>query len=90
MVTWSDDTSGSEEIYIKRFDGSDWVEVGMGSASGGGIVISDAVQSNNPSLVLDVAGNPVVTWCSGPWGCPPPGDRDKSWVLIIPFSLQGW
>ena len=37
VVAWMDRASGFWEIYVKRFDGASWVEVGAGSASGGGI-----------------------------------------------------
>ena len=63
VVAWQDGTSGNLEIYLKRWDGTQWVELG-GSASGGG-VSNSAGFSENPSLVLDAAGNPIVAWNDG-------------------------
>ena len=60
-VAWHVYTSGNAEIYIKRFDGAKWVEVGSGSASGGGIS-DDSGLSRHPSLALDASGNPYVAW----------------------------
>ena len=36
-VAWHDGTSGNHEIYVRRWNGSTWEEVGAGSATGGGI-----------------------------------------------------
>ena len=63
VVAWAQDLNGSwdpDQIYLRRWDGSAWVEVG-GSASGRGISNSDG-RSLCPSLVLDASGNPVVAW----------------------------
>jgi len=61
VVVWEDDTAGNTEIYIKRFDGASWVELGAGSASGGGISQTTGF-SMNPALALEPSGNPVVVW----------------------------
>jgi len=60
VVAWAEtDTVG--EIYVRRFDGTAWVEVGQHSASNGGI-------SNTPGLsqyaTIDItaAGKPYVGW----------------------------
>jgi hypothetical protein len=48
------------QIYLKRWNGTLWEELG-GSASGGGI--SNALyNAESPDLALDSAGNPIVTW----------------------------
>jgi hypothetical protein len=62
-------TSG--EIYVKRWDGASWVEVGKGSATGGGISNNSKV-SGNPAIVIDSDGNAVVVWWNGT-AC---GDRE--------------
>jgi|GEM_PF-952180 len=61
VVAWMDFTPGDAEIYIKRWTGSAWAEVGTGSASGGGIS-NNSGSSSSPSLVLNSSGNPVVAW----------------------------
>lgn len=48
------------EIYIRRWNGSAWGEVGSGSASGGGI--SDKDTSWNPAVAIDPNGMPIVAW----------------------------
>lgn len=52
---------GPSEIYAAAFDGTDWVERGTGSASGGGISNNDG-WSTEPSIVVDAEGNPIVAW----------------------------
>jgi len=49
VVAWQDDTSGNFEIYVRRFDGGSWNELGAGSATVGGISNSGAT-SENPAL----------------------------------------
>ncbi len=61
VVAWTDSSGGDHEIYIKRWNGSAWVEVGAGSASGGGIS-NNSEDSYHPSLALDGDGYPVVAW----------------------------
>lgn len=62
-VAWQDYSSGHYEIYIRRWDGNQWVEVGNGSASGGGISNQFIVQ--NPALAISIDGFPCVAWDSG-------------------------
>lgn len=61
FVAWADRSSGNYEIYIRRWDGAAWVEMGAGSATGGGIS-RNAGESLAPSLALDPEGNPVIAW----------------------------
>jgi len=63
VVAWRDDSSGNDEIYIRRWNGKKWVETGKHSASGGGIS-NDSAASHGPSLVIDSMDNPVVAWWS--------------------------
>jgi hypothetical protein len=37
FVAWRDQSNGFEQVYAKRFDGNDWIDTGIGSATGGGI-----------------------------------------------------
>ena len=63
-AAWSEATSEDTEIYVKRWNGSTWSEVGAGSASAGGIS-NDAVASMAPILMLSHDGLPMVLWNSG-------------------------
>jgi len=47
-------------VYLRRFDGTEWVEVGSGSASEGGI--SESQPGSQISLALDSNDNPTVAW----------------------------
>ncbi len=60
VVVWDDDTPGNREIYLRKWDGTAWVELG-GSATGGGVSNTPAA-SCYPALALDAAGRPVVAW----------------------------
>jgi hypothetical protein len=60
-VAWMDYSDGDAEIYVRMWDGSSWVEVGAGSASGGGISNND-FGSNSPSLAISPDGMPYVAW----------------------------
>src|SRR5688572_23156519 len=52
--------SSGYEIYFRRWNGTEWGELG-GSASGGG-VSNTQMLSYSPSLVLDPSGNPAIAW----------------------------
>ena len=60
-VAWQDESSGDSEIYVRAWDGSRWAEVGVGSASGGGIS-NNIGYSYSPSLVLASDGTPYMAW----------------------------
>jgi hypothetical protein len=62
VVAWSHcDVPGQGIfIYVKRWTGSSWAELG-GSASGNGISGQGALGSS-PSIAIDSSGNPVVAW----------------------------
>lgn len=64
IVCWADRTCGNREIYVKHWDGSAWVEIGKGSASGGGIS-NDNRQSMHPDVAVGRDGNIVICWTSG-------------------------
>lgn len=57
-VAWRD-TSGDWEIYVRRWNGSSWEEVGTSSASGGGV--SDNSNHTFNLSAADGAGNPLTT-----------------------------
>jgi hypothetical protein len=59
VVAWHEFDGSSRNIYVKRFDGSTWVNVGTGVLSA---VSGAGTDAHQPSLALDSAGNPVVAW----------------------------
>lgn len=59
-VAWDDDSSGSSEIYVRRWNGSNWEEVGAGSATGGGI--SNVYRSWHSAIAIAPNGTPYVAW----------------------------
>ncbi len=61
IVAWQDNSGGDEEVYVRRWNGAAWVEVGSGSASGGGIS-NNGGNSRYPSLALDGSDHPIVAW----------------------------
>ncbi len=61
VIAWDDDTSGDAEIYVRRWNGSSWVEMGSGSASGGGISGNEG-DSWLPSLAIGSDSMPIVAW----------------------------
>jgi len=62
VVAW-EHRSGSSlpDIYVRRWNGNSWEEVGTGSASGRGID-NNPYWSSWPSLAINNSGNPVVAW----------------------------
>jgi hypothetical protein len=61
-VAWQDSTNETNwDIYVRRWNGSNWEEVGAGSASGGGIS-NDSEGSRDPSLAIAPDGTPYVVW----------------------------
>ena len=60
-VAWEDFSSGGWRIYVRRWTGSTWAEVGSGSASGGGIS-NNTPGSWNPSLAIAPDSVPYVAW----------------------------
>lgn len=61
LVVWIDDSSGNHEVYVSRFDGTSWVDVGRGSASGGGISLNGSA-SDQARLAIAPNGTPYVGW----------------------------
>lgn len=68
VVVWEDWSSGTVEVYLKRWNGSAWEELG-GSASAGGISQASGAQTVVwPILAVGPDGNPVVAWSTRPSG----------------------
>ena len=76
IVAWHDDSGGARNIYLRRWNGTTWEELG-GSASDGGISGSLAA-SNDPSLVLGPDGAPIVAW------------QEDSGFLNLDVYLRRW
>jgi hypothetical protein len=60
-LAWWDTTGGDWEIYLKTWNGSDWVEAGEGSAAGGGVSDNYGF-SESPSLGVDGEGILYLAW----------------------------
>lgn len=60
VLAWNCKVGGIGEIYLRRWDGLGWAELG-GSATGGGVSATVGT-SVGPSLALDAAGNPTIAW----------------------------
>lgn len=56
VVAWSESDGSSRNIYVKRWDGSAWTQVG------GKLDVSSAQNAFTPAIALDSSGNPVVAW----------------------------
>ncbi len=61
VVAWEAVTATGWNIYCRRWDGSNWVELG-GSGSGTGVSGNNMNSSYEPSLALNSMGNPYITW----------------------------
>jgi len=66
-VAWSDSSGGDSEIYVRRWNGSSWEEVGAGSAGGSGIS-DNSGDSGAPSLAIAPNGTPYVAWSDSSGG----------------------
>lgn len=66
-VAWQDSSGGPRSIYIRRWNGSSWEEVGIGSASGRGISGSSGYASS-PTIAIASNGVPYVAWTWGSGG----------------------
>ena len=62
-IAYEDDSSHLQQIYLRRWQGGQWKEVGA-SANGGG-VSNETEKCSTPSLVLDAAGTPAIVWQTG-------------------------
>jgi hypothetical protein len=60
VVAWRTQIGGNWEVYLRRWSGRAWEELG-GSATGGGVSSSASV-SWAPAVRVDRLGRPVVAW----------------------------
>jgi len=66
-VIWPDNTNGTFNIMVRRWNGSSWTEVGTGSASGGGISQSSG-DTFTPHAAIGTDDIPYVVWFGKPLG----------------------
>ena len=64
IIVWQDDSQGNWEIYVRRWDGAAWVEMGSGSAGGGGIS-NNSGGSAHPVVAVAPDGTPFIAWSDG-------------------------
>lgn len=55
------DTSTPDRIYLRQFDGSDWLSLGN-STSGNGVSGNPTYSAGNPVVAVGSNGYPVVAW----------------------------
>ena len=85
-IAWADGVEGdtaSYEIYVKRWDGSSWIEV-FGSASGGGISNYSAA-SRQPHITVGPNDEVYVAWTE--WFNPSTGFGD---IFVVQLTEEGW
>jgi hypothetical protein len=79
VIAWTGTFGGGRRVYVKKWDGEDWVEVSPGSASGEGIASQN---SGNPSLTIDSQNKYLIAWTGG-------GLHLKRWNGSVWESLGG-
>jgi hypothetical protein len=57
VVAWVETSSNGTDVYVRRWTGTGWVSIGSALS-----VLPGDTAASNPSLQLDVAGNPVVAF----------------------------
>jgi hypothetical protein len=65
IVAWIDEGIGGNEIYVRRWNGSAWIEMGAGSATGSGGISNTNYAEIGPSLVIAANGTPILAWPDG-------------------------
>jgi hypothetical protein len=80
VVAWIDASSGIAQTYIKQFDGTGWVELGSGSAAGGGV-------SNSASDISGLAAATDGTKVAVAWTAATGKDTK---VFIAEYSAGSW
>jgi Bacterial Ig-like domain len=57
VVTWEESDGTHFNIYVKRWNGTSWVQFGSSSLN-----IDPTKDAQNPSIALDSSGNPIISW----------------------------
>ena len=63
-VAWANAYAGDYEVYVRRWNGAAWEQVGAASAEGGGIS-NNAADSTDPAIAFGADGTPYVAWADG-------------------------
>jgi hypothetical protein len=77
VVAFFENDGTSFNIYVKRWDGTNWVLLG------GALDVNLGEQAYDPSLALDASGNPVVAWHEHT-----PGQFDN--IYVKRWDGTGW
>ncbi|MBM4047706.1 MAG: calcium-binding protein, partial [Planctomycetes bacterium] len=87
IIAWQDmDPTGQDwEVYVKRWNGSAWVEMGAGSASGGGIS-ADTHESWGVKMMLGTDGNPIAVW----WDKDPYKPQRDTEIFVKRWDGAAW
>ncbi len=77
-LCWGDNTSGTLEVYYKRYDGAAWSEAMP-------VSLIDGRQSKDPAMVLDGSGAPVIFYEDnrhGPWQIYCARQEGSAWIEV--------
>ena len=85
IIAWEEEADPySTDIYVKRWNGMNWVEFSNGSASERGISQNDG-ESSQPDIITGVGGAPIVAWADNHCGSSDIFVKrwsDNSWVAM--------
>jgi hypothetical protein len=56
VIAWYEETATTARVYVKRWDGSQWIQVGKS------LNVSNLQKAYLPSLVLESTDTPIVSW----------------------------
>ncbi|MCF7957439.1 MAG: choice-of-anchor D domain-containing protein [Phycisphaerae bacterium] len=97
MVVWTDFTNSSNsEIFLKRWDGDSWEEMGLGSASDPDSdvnfgVSSDPTVSVQPDVAVAPNGDVIVTWVNwNNWADKTADGQAGIFVKTLPTGSNEW
>lgn len=92
-VAWANYNTSTDKgcIYVRRFNGTSWIEVGTGSASGSGISGWQKYMYNL-GLALDSSNKPYILWCdyrNNIYQIYGKYFNGSAWLEIVPGSSSG-
>jgi hypothetical protein len=83
VVAWLQAHAQGSDVYLRRFTGRQWEELG-GSASGGGV--SRSGRALAPAVTVDELGRPVILW----WEQTMVEHRLRATARVRRFENGGW